>query len=271
MSGPWIEFSAVDASGKAGAHADYLERMVEVARPVREAGFGRLRIGPGSTVLDAGCGLGEVAIGLASQVAPGGWVAGIDLSREMIDRARLRADAKAAAVDFRVASITEIPFPDGTFDIARSERVFQHLDTKDRLAAAAEMLRVVVPGGAVQLIDGNHRQWAMAATDLELAQLAVDFVATHTRLPEAGILNSGLLGAIGAVDIDVTLVPMTFDKVAALFEMLALQGWMDGLIHAQTVTPERAAAFFSDLATREREGLFLAVGIAYITTGRKPG
>jgi SAM-dependent methyltransferase len=270
MTRPWMEFRGVDASGDPDAQAAYLKRMAAVLQPIRETAMSRLEIGSGSAILDAGCGLGEVAIELSRRVAPGGWVAGIDASEAMIERARAAAGSEGIRVDFSVGSITALPFPDATFDVARSERVFQHLDATEREAAAAELLRVVKPGGVVQLIDPNHRQWAVAATDRDMARLVTEYVGTRGRTPEAGLLNGGLLRAAGAVRVDVAGLLVAFDSVAAWSESLGLEGWIEGLIEARTVSPERAEAFFDDLARRERDGVFSAVGVTYIATGRKP-
>lgn len=271
MSSPWIGFDAVDASGDAAAHAAYLARLAEFVRPIRIEALSRLGIGPGTCLLDAGCGLGEVVIDLAERVAPGGRVVGLDASREMIDRAAAARVAAGVDAEFVVGSVTDLPFESDTFDVTRSERVFQHLDTTQQAAAAAELVRVTRPGGYIQISDPNHRQWALAATDRELAWSATEFVGTRGRSPEAGSLNSGLLSQAGATEIDVTLVPIRLSSVSMWFTTLALEGWMEELIATGRATTARAAAFFTDLADRERSGIFLATSLAYIVTARRPG
>ena len=249
MTQPWMQFSGVDASGNVEAHAAYLERLARVVAPLRQR-----------------------AIELAPRVAPGGRIVGIDVSRELIERARAAAIAAGADVEFRVANVTDLPFPDATFDAARSERVFQHLTAAERAAAAAELLRVVRPGGIVQLSDPNHAQWSVAATDRELAQQLTAFVMGHARTPEAGLLNGGLLRAAGALEVETEVLPVVFrGGVADWFAAQALEGAIDGLIERGAITPERASAFVADLAARERDGVFLATGLGYLATGRVPG
>jgi SAM-dependent methyltransferase len=66
---------------------------------------------------------------------------GIDLSPGMLER------AKARGLDVREASVTSIPFPDATFDVACSFKVLAHVPEIGR--ALAEMARVTRPGGLV--------------------------------------------------------------------------------------------------------------------------
>lgn len=271
MTRSWMQFSAVDSSASAEAHAAYLERMVRLVEPMRKRAIEKLGLAPGATVLDAGCGLGEVAIQLVERVAPGGRVVGIDASGLMIERARAAAEAAGADVEFSVASVTSLPFADDTFDAARSERVFQHLSAEERQAAAAELVRVVRPGGIIQLADPDHAQWAVAATDRELAHHLTEFVMVHARTPEAGLLNGGLLRAAGVVDVETEVGPIVHDDAAQLFAAWALEGALDQLIERGLVTPERAKAFLADLEARERDGVFLATGVGYLTTARVPG
>ena len=271
MTRPWMEFSAVDASGDADAHAAYLRRIAALVAPIRAAVTTKLGIGPGTALLDAGCGLGEFAIELSRSVRPGGLVVGIDASRALIERAQSAARLAGADVDFQVASITDIPFPDASFDAVRSERVLQHLDALERETAAGELLRVLRPGGVLQVSDPDHRQWAVTASDRDLANLVTEFVGTRGRTPEAGLLNGGLLHAAGAVNVELATFPIVFDVVADWFNALALEGWIESLIEEGRCTAERAEAFFGDLAAREQAGVFRGVGVSYVNTARKAG
>jgi ubiquinone/menaquinone biosynthesis C-methylase UbiE len=104
---------------------------------------------PGMRVLDVGCGPGSITRGLAELVAPGE-VVGVDLSRETLEAAR--GNAAAHGLDnlrYEEASVYELPFGDGTFDVAFAHQVIQHL--REREAALGEMLRVLRPGGLLAI------------------------------------------------------------------------------------------------------------------------
>lgn len=104
-------------------------------------------VGPGSRVLDVATGTGDLAVELASRVAPGGEVVGSDFSEEMLARAR----AKAPAIRFEWGNALELSYPDASFDAATvgfGARNFSDLDRGLR-----EMTRVVRPGGRVVILE----------------------------------------------------------------------------------------------------------------------
>ena len=112
----------------------------------------------GMRVLDVGCGPGSITRGLAERVAPGEAV-GLDLSRETLDAARQEAAARGLDnLRYEEGSVYELPFADGSFDVAYAHQVFQHLRERD--AALREILRVLRPGGLVAVRDVD---WGTAA------------------------------------------------------------------------------------------------------------
>lgn len=95
-------------------------------------------------VLDVACGTGDLAICLAEQ---GCTVTGVDLSEEMLLRARQKTDS----VTFRLANVEELPFPAGSFDAvtcAFGVRNFVHLEQ-----GLSEMMRVLKPGGRMVILE----------------------------------------------------------------------------------------------------------------------
>lgn len=97
-------------------------------------------------ILDAGCGTGLTTLRIAQQY-PGCRVYGIDLSPKMIKAARNDAAKRGLDVDLRVSSITELPYPDGSFDVVLTNIMFHHLDLTEKRQAVAEIVRVLRPGG----------------------------------------------------------------------------------------------------------------------------
>ncbi len=100
---------------------------------------------PGENVLDAACGTGVVARTAAPRVRPDGTVTGVDVNAGMLATAR-GADA---AIEWRQADATALPFPDGTFDLVLCQQGFQFM--ADREAAARELRRVLARPGRLAL------------------------------------------------------------------------------------------------------------------------
>ena len=106
---------------------------------------------PAERLLDIGSGLGGPARYLA--MVCGCRVTGIDLTAEFVTVAieLARRSGLAGQVDFKQASALDLPFADGSFDLAWSQNVAMNI--ADRPRYYAEMRRVLVPGGRLAIQD----------------------------------------------------------------------------------------------------------------------
>jgi SAM-dependent methyltransferase len=100
----------------------------------------------GWRVLDVATGSGNAAIAAARS---GCEVVGIDYVPALLERGRVRAAAEGLEVDLREGDAEALPFPDASFDAVLS--VFGSMFAPDQERAAAELVRVVRPGGLIAL------------------------------------------------------------------------------------------------------------------------
>jgi len=107
----------------------------------------------GEKVLDVGCGTGALSILAKIAAGEAGEAAGIDIAPNMIARARHKANEAGLDIDFRVASIDELPYPDGYFDLVTSSMMFHHLPVEIKEKGLREIHRVLKAKGRFFLCD----------------------------------------------------------------------------------------------------------------------
>lgn len=136
------DMAAVDALPDAA-----VESFAGVANP-----FSLSQLRSGSHVIDVGSGGGFDCFIAAGQVGPEGRVIGVDMTDEMLEKARATAASMGLAnVEFRKGIIEDMPVEDGWADVVISNGVINLC--ADKRAVFAEILRVLRPGGRLQFAD----------------------------------------------------------------------------------------------------------------------
>jgi SAM-dependent methyltransferase len=135
-------FEAFKAAQKQGwAHFAPLAMLTTpaAARLVKFAG-----VQADQRVLDVACGTGVVAVTAARL---GAKTSGLDLTPELLERARENSKVAGVEVDWREGDVEQLPFGNGSFDVVVSQ--FGHIFAPRPSLAIAEMLRVLKPGGTI--------------------------------------------------------------------------------------------------------------------------
>ncbi|MCM2390916.1 methyltransferase domain-containing protein [Streptomyces albipurpureus] len=238
----------------------YLDRLAatDIVRSYQQVMLQTLDTRAGLSVLDLGCGPGTNLAALARAVGPTGTVTGVDISTEMVERARQRT-AGLPGVDVRLGDVHALPLPDGSADRARADRTLQHVE--DPAQALAEIHRVLRPGGRVVM---GEPDWDSLAIDFPRLEIS----RAYTRHITDRIVRNGVIGrelprlalAAGFTVADVIPVTSVFRDARAADDVLGLRRNTDRAVAAGYLAAQDAQEWLAHLA----HGPFFAAVTLYV-------
>lgn len=244
---------------------EFLDGAAAELKPVKKELDGLLDVPFGGQLLDVGCGTGADVETLAAKVGREGRAVGIDSSEQLIAQALARS--AGSPVEFLHGQAGDLPFPEGTFDVVRSERVIEHVPEPAR--AVGEMLRVTKPGGQVLVCDPDHGMWALDMADRLLTRRILNWWGDHVPHPWVARQLPGLLREAGAAAVSVRLYPVAVSTLRAA-DALTWIGKAAATATTQgVITAEEARAWNEELAKRDATGRFLLLGVFVAVTATR--
>ena len=156
---------------------------------------------PGEVVVDLGSGAGIDCFLAAQQVGSAGRVIGVDMTHEMLAKARANAEQVGAAnVEFRLGEIEHLPIADNTADVVISNCVINLVPDKEQVYR--EAFRVLKPGGRIAIADvvNTAPLPAELAADASLLYACLAGAATTRQIED-------WLAAAGFTDMRITIKP----------------------------------------------------------------
>ena len=150
--------SAPETAGTTIRQAGHYDTFVRLIALGQDKAFRRMtaemaQVKPGDTVLEVGCGTGELALAAKALAGAGGSMYGIDASPEMIEVARAKVAKGNIDIDFRVGLIEALTFEDSRFDVVLSSLMMHHLPDELKRKGLAEIYRVLKRGGKLFIVD----------------------------------------------------------------------------------------------------------------------
>ena len=159
---------------------------------------------PGQTVLDLGSGAGLDCLLAAQKVGPEGRVIGVDMTPEMIERAKANAKrVNATNVEFRQGYLEDLPVDSNTVDVIISNCVINLSPDKEKVFN--EAFRVLAPGGKLAVSD--------IVTDGELPEIVRNSLSAWAGCVAGAVEAKDYIGMMESVGFtDIFIKPVFFDK-----------------------------------------------------------
>jgi ubiquinone/menaquinone biosynthesis C-methylase UbiE len=136
------------------AMGDYALMAEQVMAPLGPILVDAAGIGPGVRVLDVAAGSGNISLPAAKA---GASVVSTDLTPELLQRSRGRADQQGLTLEYKEANAEALPFDDNEFDVVIS--AIGVMFAPDHRKAASELVRVCRPGGTIGVISWTPEGW----------------------------------------------------------------------------------------------------------------
>jgi ubiquinone/menaquinone biosynthesis C-methylase UbiE len=256
----WIR---VDEAADPGFYVRYLDasraEALEEARRNPQAAFSHLALRPGLSVLDCGCGTGDMLAILAGLIAPGRAV-GADMSRTMLEEARKRYANKVPNLEFEGMDVHALPLRDRSVDRVLATQLLVHVP--DPRYALAELCRVTADGGRIAVADMDWDTSVLGSSDKELGRRFTRLFSDGVRHGTVVREYAGWLGAEGFRNVRILAQPRVFDRWD-FFEPWMLDPSLPHFVAAGTMSEEEAARLRQDLADRSQAGSFFAASTFY--------
>ena len=187
-----------------GSEPEEQRRLSQLNDLLNEGSLRALALRGDESVLDVGCGLGQLSRAIARRLTRGGRVVGVERDPEQLGAARRLAEeqGEAGLVELRQGDAVDLPLSDGEwggFDVAHARFVLEHVP--DPQAVVAAMVRAVRPGGRVVLEDDDHDLLRLWPEVPSFGRLWRAYVRTYDRLgndPYVGRRLTAMLCDAGA-------------------------------------------------------------------------
>lgn len=138
---------------------DFLINITMPEKKIKQALIATANIPQGVKVLDFGCGTATLTM-MVKEMYPGAKVTGIDVDREILDKAIEKVKEKKLDIFLLDYDGRQLPFQSNAFDRTVSCLVFHHLDTETKQKALAEIFRVLNKDGQLHIADfGRSTSW----------------------------------------------------------------------------------------------------------------
>ena len=262
-------FAVVDGEGDALSFVSYLDLIHSMPffQECKRQSYQNLRIRPGASVLEIGCGNGVDAANLAGMAGPEGRVIGIDVSSTMLAAARARDTGSSPRPGYLLCDAGRLAFPDQMFDAVRADRVLQH--TKDPAAVVREMARVTRTSGTIVVFEPDWETFVLWPGDRSVTRRILNFWCDRIPSGWAGRSLYAAFSRSGLSEVAVTPMSLVLTSLPLARRVFDLETTISLAARAGVVSSREAEAWSEAQERADAAGQFFSSLTFYMVTGTK--
>lgn len=240
---------------------------------IKNESFHLLHVSGGIRVLEIGCGTGADAWHLAQVAGEEGVVAAIDTGIGMLKVASSRlSNPEDHALPFCSPSFIRmdgrlLAFPDASFDVAREDRVLQHISNPDTVIA--EMLRVLKPGGIFTLFEPDWELFIIDGSDRSITRKIMNFWADQFQNGWIGRALYRICKEQGATDLSLRPRTLVMYDLKVANQIFAIQENAFRAADSGVITRDEAAVWYNSLTDAACSNTFFCSFTGYLVSGKK--
>lgn len=252
-----------------------LAAQAESIWPQEERLFERYALSAAPSILDVGCGTGEITSRLARKY-PRARVLGIDVLESSIAVARQRYALLAPRLEFHQGDAFALDLPTASFDVAVCRHMTQSVPHVEQIIA--ELQRVSRPGGWLHVLSEDYSMLHMPVQPLDSDRLwhcgPIPYATNTGTDARIGRRTWSLFREAGLEEIRVDYVVVDTQRVPRDTFARILEAWRDGyvdaIVHAGELSRAETEALFKQTIDDIRDPAKYAVWHVPIISGRKP-
>lgn len=251
-----------------------LEAQARAIWPQEAPLFRRYALPDDASILDAGCGTGEITSRLA-QLYPGASVLGVDIIDAHLELARSRYAALGSRVRFEHQSVYALDAKDASFDLTTCRHVLHAIPHAERVLT--ELARVTRPGGYIHLIPEDYGMLHFQRSVPDPGEFWHEAPAAFGAATETDLfIGRNVFGILTRMDLEeITADYVVVDTLRSrdLFANI-LEAWRDGYVDSiGELTPfsrEAAVGYFDSMISNVRDPHAYAVWMVPVVSARLP-
>ncbi len=246
---------------------DYLSRIASLFADYKQRALAFLQCTEGEHLVDVGCGAGDDLLYLASSSPFPLRLTGVDPERTSLAAARKRAEGLGGEITFLEGSFAGLPLESDVADVIRCDRVFQHLT--DPMAALAEMMRVVKPGGRVVVVDVDWGSLVLDHPSPALTDRILSYICTSHVNGRAGRQLVGLFHQAGLQQVEAYSDSVCVTDWPVAVMIWALQDAVDRMVAEDRLSSHQASDWWLEAETHAEQSLFSGAMTGFVVRGCK--